>query len=129
VSPKKKFTKSSTRTMKECRRLGLRPGNVERFVRQAGPHGRAFDLWGWVDVMALGGGEVIAIQSCAMARRNDHLEKIREDPAILESLVEWLKVPGARAELWAWRKLKVKRGGTAVRWAVDRLDLREEFGK
>ena len=116
---------SSERTLKECRKLGLTAGKVERFVSRAGQYGRRFDLWGWVDIVAIGDGYVIAIQSCAMSGRSKHLAKFAADQGILTSLERWLAVPGCRAELWAWRKRKVKRGGVAVRWAVERSDLTE----
>lgn len=117
-------TLSSERSLQECKRLGLTAGKVERFVQQAGRFGRRFDLWGWVDIMAIADEYVIAIQSCSMSGRSAHLKKIEGDEKVLAALHRWVAVPGCRAELWAWRKLKK---GKRMLWTVDRMDLGEYF--
>ncbi|MDA8165426.1 MAG: hypothetical protein M0017_10405, partial [Desulfobacteraceae bacterium] len=44
-----------------------------------------------------------------------HVKKITEERA--QETRDWLSTPGAVLELWGWRKVKLKRGGKAERWA------------
>jgi hypothetical protein len=127
---RKKIALSSERTLRECRRLGWDAGKVERFVKREGqPHGVRIDLFGWIDIIAVLPEDlrymptVLAIQSCSMSTRAAHLAKLAE-PAIAERIRRWTRA-GCLAELWAWRKRKVKRGGVAERWDVDRVRLGE----
>lgn len=102
------------RTIRELKNLGRRCGIVERFISQAGPHGRRLDLFSIIDIISLDPQRgVVGIQSCGQAF-SEHYRKITVDEA--ENAIEWLQTPGAQLELWAWRKVKVKRGGKAMHW-------------
>lgn len=73
------------------------------------------DLFGFIDVVSLDPERgIVAIQSCGQSFA-DHYRKIT-DSECTEAAIEWLKCGGS-IELWAWRKVKVKRGGKAMRWA------------
>ena len=89
------------------------PWVVERWV---GPpkFGKRIDLFGFIDIVALPleQGKVLGVQSCGQSF-SGHDKKILTD--CRELAVRWLMC-GCRLQLWGWRKLKVKRGGKAVRW-------------
>lgn len=90
-------------------------GVVERFIAQAGPHGRRFDLFGIIDAVVLDPAHgIVGVQSCGNSF-SEHFRKITTDGA--EAAQEWLKC-GGRLELWAWRKVKRKLGSGA--WSKGR---------
>lgn len=102
------------RTIRELKNQGRKCGIVERFNHHVGSHGIRQDLFGIIDIIALDPERgVIGIQTTG----NDfsgHLKKITDEMA--QSTVDWLQTPGAFLELWAWRKVKLKRGGKAMVW-------------
>lgn len=111
----KSKTSPVQRTMRLLRQHGLVCAVVEKWNQFAGPHGIRQDLFGIIDVLALDPVRgVIGVQCCAGSGFAAHKKKILEERA--EETRAWLETPGTVLELWAWRKLKVKRGGTAVRW-------------
>ena len=106
-------TSPTQRTIRELRNLGRRCGIVERFIG-GGDFGHRQDLFGIIDVIALDPERgVVGVQSCGQAFAA-HFQKITEERA--EDAIEWLRTPGTALELWAWRKVKLKRGGKAMRW-------------
>lgn len=58
-------------------------------------------------------GGVIGVQSCGTAF-SEHLKKLTIEKA--EDTRNWLLTPGTSLELWGWRKVKVKRGGKAMKY-------------
>lgn len=103
------------RTLKEYRNKGYLADICERFL-PAGPsraYGNRKDLFGLFDLIAVGGpeGRIIGVQ-CFTTAWTEHERKMLEEEAALRV---WLE-SGGKAVLWGWRKLKVKRGGKAVRW-------------
>jgi len=83
---------------------------VERFLPHAGPFGKSVDLFGCIDIIAITPRGICGIQSCG----NDfagHDKKI----LVNEFALEWLRA-GGTLELWAWRRVKYKRGGKLVVW-------------
>jgi hypothetical protein len=87
------------------------------------------DLFGIIDIIALDHGDddewsiekgtwiahpggVIGVQSCGTAF-SEHYKKITQTKA--KEARDWLLTPGTSLELWGWRKIKVKRGGKAMR--------------
>ena len=48
-----------------------------------------------------------------------HIKKLTEERN--DAVYEWLK--HAPLELWAWRKVKLKRGGKAMRWKARIADF------
>lgn len=107
------------RTLKEMRQQGRLCGIVERFNAHVGPHGIRQDLFGFIDIIALDPKQgVVAIQSCGQDY-SGHVKKLTEDRN--DALYEWLN--HAPCELWAWRKVKLKRGGKAMRWKPRIADV------
>jgi hypothetical protein len=107
------------RTLKAMREQGRICGMVERFNAHVGPFGIRQDLFGFIDLIAIDPTQgIIAIQSCGQDWAG-HVRKIKEERN--EAAFEWLK--HAKAELWAWRKVKLTRGGKAERWKPRIGDL------
>jgi hypothetical protein len=88
---------------------------VERFNQYAGPHGRRSDMFGFADIVALDleRHAIVAIQCCGQSKFAVHRRTILED--CNEAVGNWLACGGV-IELWAWRKVKLHRGGKAMRW-------------
>ena len=101
------------RTLRALRARGLVCAIVEKWNQYAGPHGIRQDLFGIIDVLALGPDGVIGVQSCGNSF-SEHWKKLTIERA--EETAAWLSTPGCSLELWAWRKVKLKRGSLAVRW-------------
>lgn len=107
-------TSPTQRTIRALREMGRVCGTVERFNPHVGPHGIRQDLFGFIDIIALDPDRgVVAIQSTGQAFA-EHYRKLTQERN--ENVFEWLKTPGTSLELWGWRKVKLKRGGKAVRW-------------
>lgn len=102
------------RTLRALKDRGLVCAIVEKWNQHAGPFGIRQDLFGIIDVLALDPqAGVIGVQSCGNTF-SAHLRKMQEEKN--QECVDWLSTPGTSLELWAWRKVKLKRGGKAVRW-------------
>jgi hypothetical protein len=101
--------KSIQRTTKELRELGWRYSIEEHW----NPYdNKRHDLFGFIDVLALAPGRAIGIQTGIQGHAG-HKKKILACAAA----IDWLKTNNA-IEIWTWRKLKVTRGGKAVKWSV-----------
>ena len=95
----------------------------ERWIRNPKHPGGGFrkDLFGVLDIICLDPEfGIVGIQSCGQSFKA-HIDKIT-DSECTENVIEWLKA-GARLELWGWRKLKLKRGGKAMRWRPRIMDF------
>ncbi len=107
----------TARTLQHLRQLGYLADVVER---RKGPV--TVDLFGFIDVVALYDGDpnfgVLGIQCTTGAHAAHRVTKVKATP---EHLI-WLAC-GNTIEVWAWRKLLVRRGGKAVRWEVDRREI------
>ena len=116
------------RTLRELRNNGRVCAIVEKWNPHVGPHGIRQDLFGIIDVLALDPETgVVGIQCCSGSGYQAHLRKICSERA--QESHDWLSTPGTGLELWAWRKVKVKRGGKAVVWRprikiITREDIR-----
>jgi hypothetical protein len=107
------------RTLKSMREQGRIVGIVERFNAHVGAFGIRQDLFGFIDLIAIDPQDgIVAIQSCGMDW-SGHVRKLREQRN--EAVFEWLK--HAKVELWAWRKVKLAKGGVAMRWKPRIGDL------
>lgn len=110
------------RTMKLLRDQGQICWVVERFISQAGPFGKRIDLFNIIDIIALTAHSTVGVQSCGQDFAK-HLEKLTVEKA--DETITWLSGP-RELHLYGWRKVKLKRGGTAVRWrpriAIIELD-------
>lgn len=107
-------TTPTQRTIRELRNQGRVCAIVEKFNQHVGPHGIRQDLFGIIDVLALDPERgVVGVQCCGNSF-SAHYRKLTEER--WQECMDWLKTPGTVLELWAWRKIKVKRGGKAERW-------------
>jgi len=105
---------NTSRTLEYIRSQGWLADKVEQFNRYAGEFGQRKDMFGFGDIVALGENSIIAIQSCG-ADYAAHYRKMTEDEKVAPNVVKWLEC-GGRVILIAWRKVKLKRGGKAMRW-------------
>ena len=104
------------RTLRELRKMGRLVDVCERWIPNPKHPGGGFrkDLFGFVDLIVLDPEQgIVGIQSCGQSFAA-HLRKIM-DSECTDNVIEWLQC-GGRLELWSWRKLKLKRGGKAMRW-------------
>ena len=102
--------RTSTRTKEHLTKQGIKSGLVERYISFSG---KKIDLFNIIDIIAIYPDGICGIQACG----TDRAEHDRKILASVEAK-EWL-VAGGILELWSWRKLKVKRGGKAVRWTPN----------
>ena len=105
------------RTLHALRNQGRVCAITERWQMIPGHPGGGVrkDLFGFVDVLALDAERgFVAIQSCGQSFAQ-HVRKLT-DSDCTQWVIEWLRCGGS-VELWGWRKLKLKRGGKAMRWA------------
>jgi hypothetical protein len=108
------------RTIKALKDMGRLCGIVERFNAHVGPHGIRQDLFGFIDIIAIDPDcGIVAVQSCGQDWTG-HVKKLTGERN--EAVYEWLR--HAPCELWSWRKVKLKRGGKAMRWKPRIGDLR-----
>jgi len=99
------------RTLRYIREQGWLADIVERFNAYAGKFGQRKDLFGIIDIIALGENSIIGIQSTSGQKFPEHDKKIINEPMTRE----WLK-SGGRLILIGWRKVKLFRGSKAMRW-------------
>ena len=98
---------SWSKTAALYREKGYRVAKLEYTSR-----GLRHDLFGFIDGVAFGIGHTIYLQACG-SDWQEHVRKIQGPCAEDAKLV---LMAGNEIHLIGWRKLKVKRGGKAVRW-------------
>jgi hypothetical protein len=106
----------TARSLAYAREQGWLVGVTEHW----NPHARIRqDLFGFIDVVVIDGdvraGGILAVQATTGSNASKRVQKILDTP----DAETWLRA-GLRIEVWSWRKLKVKRGGIAYRWELDR---------
>jgi len=101
---------NTQRTLRYIREQGWYADIVERFNPYAGKFGKRMDLFNIIDIIALGENSIIGIQSTGEGFA-EHNKKILNEPMA----IEWLK-SGGRLILIGWRKVKLHKGGKAMRW-------------
>lgn len=113
VSPTERtFTEFAKRGLKK----GLHYDVVERFIKGAMGHGVRKDFLGFIDVILLDPEKGFVGVQITGNDYSGHLKKLQYERP-LECLY-WLRFPHATTsiELWAWRKVKAKRGGKQMLW-------------
>lgn len=107
---------ATQRTLRELRAQGRIVDVCERWMIMPKHPAGGFrkDLFGFIDLIVLDPEQgIVGVQSCGNSF-SVHLEKITNSECT-EYVIEWLRC-GGKLELWAWRKLKIKRGGKAMKW-------------
>ena len=86
------------RTLQRLRRDGWRAAVVERW----NPHAmKRHDLFGVVDVLAIRGGQTLAVQATSDSNVASRVTKIEDSEAIAE-----IREAGWSLQVWGWRKRK-----------------------
>lgn len=106
---------NTSRTLEYIRSQGWEADIVERFNAYIGKFGQRKDMFGFGDIVAMGEGKIFAIQSCGQSF-SEHNKKITEDTEVAPKALLWLK-NGGHIMLMGWRKIKLKKGGKAMRWS------------
>jgi hypothetical protein len=105
------------RTLAECKRLGWQASIVEKFVRFP-PPGHRVDLFGFIDILALGDGQTYAIQATVTSSAGARRTKIDESPALAAVLASgWI------VEVWSFRKTNDRQPGKRKTWKIKRERL------
>ncbi len=103
-----------TRTTALIKARGNRYRIEQRWNQYAGEHGQREDMWGIIDLLEFDPKSgVNGIQVCG-TDFGSHWKKMTVDRR--DDSLYVLGIPGMRLFIYSWRKLKVKRGGKAVRW-------------
>ena len=112
---KTKGISNTSRTLNYIREQGWVADKVEQWNQYAGKFGQRKDMFGFADIVAMGENSIIAIQSCGQAF-SEHDRKILQDEFVAPNALKWIEC-GGRLILIGWRKIKLKRGGKAMRWS------------
>lgn len=96
------------RTLQQLRKDGWLADVVERWI----PHAkRRKDLFGIIDIVALGDGETLGVQCTSDSNMSARVHKLEESDAISA-----LRECNWRLEVWGWKK---KNG----RWQVRKVEV------
>ena len=125
-------TSNTARTLASLRKSGFLAAVVEKWVpffgaknlppEQARRGGVRQDLFGIIDVLYLDPSRgFVGVQVCSGSTYSQHKEKMKGEKAL--ETTAWLQTPGGHIEIWAWRKVKLVRGGKAMRWKARIVDL------
>ena len=117
----------TSRTLQYLRDQGFNTWTVERYIRA--PHlpggGKRIDLFNIIDLISIDAVRTVGVQSCGMDFAGHH-KKLTEEK--LTETTNWLECPHRELWLIGWRKLKVKRGGKAMRWRPRIREYKLESG-
>ncbi len=94
----------TNRTVRFLEKHSIQAGNVERFVRQAGPHGKRYDLFGFIDVIACYPEQIAGLQITSTSNRQSRIKKIMHDRS--DEAYRFCQ-SGGLIEVWGWSKRKV----------------------
>lgn len=106
VKKKRKRYPYTAKTIRYLQEQGYEVGKVEAF----NPFARKrIDLFGIIDLVAIGGPRILGVQSCGQ-------NFAEHDRTILASPYTKLWLKGGDLVLIGWRKVKKVRGGKAMVW-------------
>ena len=112
---------NTSRTLEYIRQMGWEADKVEQFNPYAGKFGKRKDLFGIIDIIALGDRPwAIGIQSCGQAYA-EHEKSILGNPMALK----WIE-KGNTLMLIGWRKILKQRGGKLRIWAPRIKEFKQE---
>jgi len=103
------------RTLQALRELGCVACVVEKFNQFGGKFGIRQDMFGIIDIVSLDVIDTIGIQACSTDLKA-HYDKLTVERA--EQTIEWLRSPYRKLFIYSWRKIKLNRGGKAMRWSA-----------
>ncbi len=109
---RKKGRSATSRTIEYFTKLGYRCEIVERFI----PGARIRkDFLSCIDLLAMKEGKktIVGVQ-CFTTAWTEHEKKICQE--FPDGALFWLSLKRTKLIFIGWRKLKVKRGGKAIRW-------------
>ena len=109
--------KPTERTLKYFRDQGYICDMIERWIRNPKHPAGGFrkDFLGFGDILAFNEVDTILIQSCGSSF-SSHRKDMLENPNIGKWIHSTQIFPARRVVLMGWRKVKLKRGGKALRW-------------
>ena len=114
--------KTTARTLEYFRKKGVAAGQVERRL----PHTNTTkDLFSIIDIIAISSQTTVGVQACGTDVM-EHVDKLMKQYP--EETRAWLDGP-RELYIYAWRKLKLKRGGKAVRWTPRIIEVRMTANK
>jgi hypothetical protein len=119
---------NTQRTIHRLRKQGWDCDVVERWIpiKMHPGGGVRRDLFNFIDIIALGHGQIWGVQSCGQNFK-EHDEKIKSHA---DSALKW-HACGGKVMLIGWRKVKKKRGGKQMVWKprvkVYKLDDFKEY--
>lgn len=87
----------TARTLAKLREEGWLAWVVERWIAQAG---KRSDLFGFIDILAVKDGEVLAVQACSRGDVSTRVKKIADHDNVGE-----VRKTGWRIEVWGWGKM------------------------
>lgn len=108
------MTSPTQRTLSLCKRNGIEAGIVEKWNHHA--HIRQ-DLFGFIDIVAMNGGNVIGIQATSGSNVSARVKKILANPKALL----WLR-SGGLLYVHGWRKPAKSR-----RWECREVEITVEM--
>jgi len=104
----------TSRSLEKMRKAGFLAEVVERWNQWARVR---HDLFGFIDVLALRGNELWAIQTTSGSNVSARIKKIRETP----SSAQWLSSPTRRIIVHGWARRGAK--GKRKLWACREIEV------
>ena len=106
---------------------GLDYDIVERFIKGAMGHGIRKDFLGFIDVILLDPNKGFVGVQITGTDYSGHLKKLQQERPL--ECLHWLRFPHAvtSIELWAWRKVKERRGGKREVYRPRILEVTEDI--
>lgn len=106
----------SQRSIDKLRREGYRVANAEKYNAYTK---KSQDLFGIIDLVAIGNGETIGVQATTANNQATRAKKMLESEA-LEELIEC----GWRIVVHGWRK-----NTKGTRWICNEIDMKEKLNE
>lgn len=124
-SLKGKKIKSTERSLKYLRNLGMIAAKCEQWIQAPGRPGGGVrvDLFGFADIIAYDSEFTIAVQCTSVAQVARHLHHYRKDIAVSEIIMRWLASPYRLFMVHGWeaKSVPTKSGSERCRWFLREL--------
>ena len=106
------------RTLDRCREYGWKVAVVETWNHWSNTR---MDLFGFIDVLALTGSEIVGIQCTSYSNIPARVTKIKTETQLAAKM---FLASGGRIEVWGWKRGK-KRGEDGKYWQVRKVVITE----